>query len=69
MSIHEYEREAAGWLGITEAAATLGVTRLLVVLAMQRGQLQFSEIDGRRLTTLAWLQKWRHDEPLPKMGT
>lgn len=47
-------------LSIGEAAAVLGVTRLLVVLAMQRGQLQFSEVDGRRLTTPAWLQEWHH---------
>jgi hypothetical protein len=47
-------------LSVGEAAAALGVTRLLVVLAMQRGQLQFLEIDGHRLTTAAWLQEWRH---------
>ena len=53
--LHEYPP-----VGIGEAAAALGVTRLLVALAMLRGELTFSDIDGRRLTTPAWLKEWRH---------
>ena len=46
-------------LSVIDAAAYARVTRLRVALALQRGELAFTEIDGRRMTSAAWIEDWQ----------